>query len=97
MRAKAGFMASDSVCFAIDGARGIHAFDEAMQGLADGKELVLDLSAVSRVTTDSIKALENLAAAAEAKPVKIVLRGVNVGVYKALKVGRLAPRFSFQT
>ena len=32
---------------------------------------------------------------ADAKTVKVVLRGVNVDVYKVLKLVKLTPRFSF--
>lgn len=72
-------------------------FAEATEKLAAGEEVVLDFSSMSRVTTASIEALEKLAAAAEQKSARITLRGVNVDVYRALKVARLAPRFSFLT
>jgi len=88
-------MATDSVYLAIDGERGAHAFDEAMEKLASGGEMVLDLSSVARVTAASMTAMEKLATAAEEKSVKVALRGVNIDVYRALKVGRLAPRLSF--
>ena len=70
-------------------------FDEAFRKVADGAEVVLDLSPVARVTTGSIEALERLAGAAETRGVKVTLSGVNVDVYRALKIARLAPRFSF--
>ena len=88
-------MSTDLIYLAIDGERGAHAFDEAMEKLAGGAEMVLDLSSVPRVTTGSMMAMEKLAAAADEKAARIALRGVNIDVYRALKVGRLAPRFSF--
>jgi len=41
--------------------------------------------------------LEKLAGSAETKAVKVVLRSVNVAVYKVIKLMRLEPRFSFRT
>ena len=61
---------------------------------ADG-DLTLDFSSVSRIDAVSIRTLEELAARADEKKVKIVLRGVNVDVYKVLKLVRLGHRFSF--
>jgi anti-anti-sigma regulatory factor len=57
-------------------------------------ELVLDFSAVRRVDPSALRAMEELAGAADAKPVKVALRGVNVDVYKVLKLARLSSRFS---
>ena len=39
--------------------------------------------------------MEELARLADEKAVKIVLRGVNVDVYKVLKLVKLSPRFNF--
>jgi len=63
-------------------------------GQADG-ELVIDFSAVRRIDARQIGALENVANKAGGSGVKIALRGVNVDVYKALKLVKLASRFSF--
>ncbi len=41
--------------------------------------------------------MENLASTAGDKAAKVVLRGVNVDIYKVLKLVKLAPRFSFLT
>jgi hypothetical protein len=51
-------------------------------------ETVLDFSSV---------ALEELARLADEKAVTIALRGVNVEIYKVLKLVKLVPRFSFLT
>ena len=58
-------------------------------------EVTLDFSGVRRVDPSGLRAIEDLAAAAEAKSVKVSLQGVNVGVYKVLKLARLTVRFSF--
>jgi anti-anti-sigma regulatory factor len=58
-------------------------------------ETALDFSSVQRVDAKAIRALEELAGLADAMGVKIGLRGVNVEIYKVLKLVRLAPRFSF--
>lgn len=61
---------------------------------ADG-ELMLDFSAVQRIDPKALRALEELAKEAEQAKVEVVFRGVNVTVYKVLKLARLASRFSF--
>lgn len=52
-------------------------------------EVVLDFSAVSRIDASELRALENLAHAAEAKSVKLSVCGVNVDIYKVLKLVRI--------
>lgn len=72
--------------------------DSAMEALdrADG-EITLDFSAVRRIDASTLCAMEQLAGSAEAKAVKVVLYGVNISVYRVLKLMKLAPRFSFRT
>ena len=60
-------------------------------------ETVLGFSLVRRIDAKALQAMEALAGLAEAKGVKVVLRGVNVEIYKVLKLVRLTPRFSFLT
>jgi len=81
---------------AIDGERVAEALQEAGATLdsANG-ELVLDFASVRRVDPGALKALQELAACADDKGVRVILRGVKVDVYKVLKLARLAPRFSF--
>lgn len=75
------------------------------QGLQDAREkldcaegqVVLDFSSVRRIDPSALRALEEFAGTADDKDVKVVLRGVNVDIYKVLKLVRLAPRFSFLT
>lgn len=61
---------------------------------ADG-EVTLDFSSVRRIDASVVRAMEELADRAKEKDVKVALRGVNVDVYKVLKLVKLAPRFSF--
>jgi anti-anti-sigma regulatory factor len=56
---------------------------------------VLDFSGVRRIDPAGLRAFEDLAAAADEKTVKIIVQGVNVDVYKVLKLARLTSRFSF--
>jgi anti-anti-sigma regulatory factor len=58
-------------------------------------EMVLDFSAVRRIDAGSALAMEELAGLAGTKSVKLVLRAVNIDVYRVLKLLKLAGRFSF--
>lgn len=89
-------MATIAECQEIEETRVVPALEEALQKLdtAD-QEMVLDFSSVRRVDAQALRELESLAAAAEGKGVKIVLRGTSTEVYKVLKLMKLAPRFSF--
>ena len=58
-------------------------------------EAVLDFSSIHRIDTNGVRALEDLVRLADAKSVKVVLRGVSVDVYKVLKLMKLTRRFSF--
>ncbi len=74
----------------------VQALEEARAKLdgSDG-EVVIDFSSLRRVDPAALHALQELASVAEEKSVKLVLRGVNVEVYKVLKLMKLASRFSF--
>ena len=61
---------------------------------ADG-EVTLDFSSVRRIDASVVRAMEELADRAKEKEVKVALRGVNVDVYKVLKLVKLASRFTF--
>ena len=58
-------------------------------------EMFLDFSAVQRLDPAGLGAVKALAQLAEQKSVKVIIRGVNVDVYKVLKLARLTSRFSF--
>ena len=79
----------------IDGNRVPQALHEAGEKLdSAGGDVFLDFSAVRRVDPNALQAMEELAGVADEKSVKVVLRGVNVDVYKVLKLARLSSRFS---
>jgi anti-anti-sigma regulatory factor len=90
-------MAIIDVGFKIDEERIVQALQEAGEKLdsAEG-ELVLDFSSVRRIDASAVRALEEFAGVTDDKGVKAVLRGVNVGVYKVLKLVKLGSRFSFE-
>lgn len=57
-------------------------------------EVVLDMSAVRRIDPPSLLAMDDFLARAQEHGVKVAARGVNVDVYKVLKLVKLAPRFA---
>ena len=89
-------MGTIAVMFKIDGESVVPALQQAGERLdtANG-QAVLDFSAVRRVDPAGLSAMQELAAIADGRGVKLALRGVNIGVYKVLKLAKLAPRFSF--
>jgi anti-anti-sigma regulatory factor len=89
-------MAMIAVWHKIDEEHVEQALQEAGEKLdrAEG-EVALDFSSVYRIDPSALRALEEFAGIADDKGVKVVLRGVNVGVYKVLKLVKLASRFSF--
>jgi anti-anti-sigma regulatory factor len=89
-------MAMIAVWLKIDEERVVQALQEAGEKLDSVEgEVALDFSSVRRIDPSSIRALEEFAGMADDKGVKVVLRGVNVGVYKVLKLVKLRSRFSF--
>ena len=58
-------------------------------------DAILDFSSIARLDAAGLRALEDLAAAADQKSIKLTLRGANVAVYKVLKLTKLTRRFSF--
>jgi anti-anti-sigma regulatory factor len=91
-------MPMNTVSLKIDGDRVAHALQEALEKLdGGGSEMVLDFSSVRRIDPSALRAMEGLASTAGDKDAKIVLRGVNVDIYKVLKLTKLARRFSFLT
>ena len=58
-------------------------------------EVVIDFSSVSRLDGSALRSLADFAGKAEKASVKVILRGVNVDVYKVLVLMKLTSRFSF--
>ena len=73
----------------------VQSLEDAVHSLDSGAaELTLDFSSVRRIDACALKRLEHLANVADEKPVKVVLRGVNIDVYRVLKLMHLAQRFT---
>jgi anti-anti-sigma regulatory factor len=89
-------MTANSVGPEFDSEYVIHCLQEAASKLESGQaEVVLDFSPVQRLNPAAVTAMEKLAAQAGEKSVNVVFRGVNVDVYKVLKLMKLSSRFSF--
>jgi anti-anti-sigma regulatory factor len=89
-------MAMIAVWLKIDEESVVQALHEASEKLDDVEgEVALDFSSVHRIDAIALSAMAEFADIADSKGVKVVLRGVNVGVYKVLKLVKLASRFSF--
>jgi ABC-type transporter Mla MlaB component len=92
-----GIMSTIATFVKIDGKRVADGLQEAQSMLdSSSSETVLDFGSVLRVQPKDLAALEELLRVADDRGVKIELRGVNVGIYKVLKLARLASRFGFQ-
>lgn len=89
-------MAMIAVISNIDETSMVAALREAGKKM-DGNEgeALLDFSAVRRIDSSALREMEELARLAAEKKVKVTLRGVNVDVYKVLKLVKLTRRFSF--
>jgi anti-anti-sigma regulatory factor len=89
-------MTMTAVFLNVDETRVVPTLREAGEKL-DGTEgeIRLDFSTVHRIDGSALGAMEELASIAEGKNVKVNLRGVNVEVYKVLKLVKLTRRFSF--
>ncbi len=88
-------MATNAVSLVIDDEHLLRALQQARKQVETAGEVVLDLTAVRRIDSGALAAMEQLAAAAQEKSANVALRGVNVDVYKVLKLVKLAPRFRF--
>ena len=89
-------MATIAMKFKVEAEHVVDALQETREHLdsADAA-VVLDFSSVRRIDPAALQAMEDLAATADEKTVKVGLHGVNVNIYKVLKLTKLAPRFSF--
>ena len=59
------------------------------------EQITLDFSSLLRITAEDLRAMEELVDRADNQSIKVMLCGVNVDIYKVLKLVKLAPRFSF--
>jgi anti-anti-sigma regulatory factor len=82
--------------YKVDGEHLAQSLNEIREKLSSAEgEAVLDFSSVARIDTTGLRAMEELAVAAQTKNLTVELRAVNVAVYKVLKLARLTPQFSF--
>ncbi len=89
-------MAMIAVWLKIDEERVVQALQKAGEKLGGVEgEVALDFSAVRRIDPSGLRAMEEFASVAAKQGVKVVLRGVDVGIYKVLKLVKLTSRFSF--
>lgn len=89
-------MAMIAAWLKIDEERVVQALQEASKTLDSAEdEVVLDFSSLRRIDPSVLRAMEEFAGKADNKGVKVVLRGVNVDVYKVLTLVKLTSRFSF--
>jgi anti-anti-sigma regulatory factor len=91
-------MAMIAVWLKIDEHRVVQALRDACENLDNAEgDLVLDFSSVYRIDPSALRAMEKLAEMADDKAVKVVSHGVNIDIYKVLKLVNLMRRFSFVT
>jgi len=80
----------------MDEAHVVEALHEARERLISaGGKVLLDFAAVRRLDPKAVRAMAEFAEMAQHQGVKVVLRDVNVDVYKVLKLVKLAKQFSF--
>ena len=89
-------METNTAFLIIDEGNLISGFGKAGETL-DGanQQLGVDLSCVRRIDSAGLNAIQYFAHLADETKVKVVLRGVNVNVYKVLKLARLTRHFLF--
>jgi len=88
-------METSALCLKIDGNNVMADLLKAEESLEGRPELALDFSGVSRIDSTELEGLQSFAHRADERNTKVALRGVNVNVYKTLKLARLTPHFSF--
>jgi len=87
-------MGTTPVVVNINEQRLVLALEQAAKQLDDGaSDITVDFTSVRRMDASHVRRMEDLAHSE--KGVKIVLRGVNVDVYKALKLLKLTNHFLF--
>jgi len=91
-------METNAVWVKVDEERLVHALQEAREKLQNVQgEVILDFSSVHRIDPESLRAMEKIADVVDGNGTKVVLRGVNIDIYKVLKLMKLSPRFAFRT
>lgn len=80
----------------IDGRRVENSLRDAALQLDRNSEIVLDFSSVRRIAPRALEDLQTLADLAREKAITIVLRGINIDLYRTLKLLDLTRHFSFR-
>lgn len=89
-------MTTNAVWVKVDPERVVQVLtNDAVEKLAGAEDVVLDFSSVLRIDASAVDALEDLALLAGDRCANVALLGVNLNVYKVLKLVKLTPRFSF--
>ena len=89
-------MAMTVVWLKIDEERVVQTLQETMEKLDSVEdEVVLDFTSVRLIGPSALRVMEDFASMADGKGVRVVLCGVNIGIYKVLKLVNLASRFFF--
>lgn len=89
-------MPKTAECFKVDANNVAESLGKASEFIsAEEIDLSLDMTEVRRLDARAVKALEDLASSAEKNRLKVELIGVNVEVYKVLKLMKLDPKFTF--
>jgi len=90
-------MTTNAEWLEIDGEHVVQGLQAARETLDSAQgDVVLNFSCVRRIDPSGLRAMEGLAGTANEKAVNVVLRGVNVDIYKVLKLVKLTSRFSFR-
>ena len=90
-------MATTAVWLKVDEGQFVQALREAAEKLGSAEsEVTVDFSAVLRIDASGLMALDDFASRADDKGVKVTLRGVNVSVYKVLKLVKLTSTIFFR-
>ncbi|HZQ70716.1 MAG TPA: STAS domain-containing protein [Terriglobales bacterium] len=90
-------MATTAEDLRIDGAGVASLLQQATEQLKRGEQnVVVDFTSVRRIDPRSLALLEQLAGEAGKRQIRIALCGVNVDIYKVMKLAQLAPLFTFQ-
>lgn len=90
-------MTTNAEWLEIDGERVVQGVQAARETLNSAQgDVVLSFSCVRRIDPSGLRAMEELAGIANEKAVNVVLHGVNVDIYKVLKLVKLTSRFSFR-
>lgn len=92
-------MMTNTLLFRVDPADLPAALDEARAAFerSQDSEVMLDLAALARIDTAGVAALVELARAAADRNVRLRARGVNVAVYKVLRLAGAADGIAFAT